>query len=167
MTRNDNDSIADAELERVLRAHLSERLDAQLGRALDAFERETGVVRCAPRRRLAGLIIGSAIAASLVVAWLLMPRESHEGSSREVAAKTGAPPAVAPAMAERFLPDDVESLILSQAIDEGSEIIDEQPLRRVRLRSIEEIRWDDPDLDATVRMAVPREEVLLVRQQTF
>jgi hypothetical protein len=167
MTRNEDESIANADLDRLLRTHLVERLDAHRGRALAAFERETNAVRAAPRRRLIGLIIGSAIAASLASAWLLLPRESGDGGRSEIAVETRDPSAGSPAATNRFLPSDAESLILSQAIDEGSEIIDELPLRRVRLRSIEEIRWDDPDLDATVRMAVPREEVILVRQQTF
>lgn len=167
MTRNDDEMLADADLEPMLRAHLCGRLDAQRGRALAAFERETAAGPAAPRRRLIGWMIGSAIAASVAGAWMLLPDHADHPRSEGIAIGTVDPSPEIAAAAGSFLPDDAESLIVSQAFDEGSQIIDQLPVRRVRLRSVEEIRWDDPDLDATVRVAVPREEVILVRQQTF
>ena len=167
MTHHDDEMLADADLEPMLRMHLSSRLDAQRGRALAAFERQASVLPAAPRHRFIGLMIASAIAASLVWAWMLLPGHADHPRSGEMAIGTTELLPEIPATAGDFPPEGAESVIVSQAFDEGSQIIDQLPVRRVRLRSVEEIRWDDPDLGATVRVAVPREQVILVRQQTF
>ena len=162
MKRDDVD-IPDDELEASLRAHLGQHLDPQRGKALAAFERD-GDARSTPSRlRLTlALLAPASIAAALLIGWMLLRPAPRDIRVPEIAGQPD------PADAAFDLePGEVERLVTWRAIDEGPRVIDASPVRRVRLKAIEQIRWADPEMDATIRLSVPQEQVILVRQQTF
>ena len=161
--RRDDVDIPDDELEASLGAHLAQRLDPQRGKALAAFERDGNARPAHSRLRLTlALLAPASLAAAVLIGWMLLRPAPRDIEVPEIAGLPG------PGDSGFDLePGEVERLVTWRAIDEGPRVIDASPVRRVRLKAVEQIRWADPELDATLHLWVPQEQVILVRQQTF
>ena len=157
------------EFDRPLAEHLTGELGPQLGRAGRAFDQMIHAQQEARRQRshrrwFAIASAGSLIAASVVLAWLIW-RPSRVTPPREIVAKT--PPATVTQVR------DVEQLVAWQTFDEGVEKIrlkdqaNAMPVHRLRQEAIQQIEWFDPTDKSKVRMLVPRQDVLLIAQETY
>ena|SRR2546430_1870489 len=147
-------NLDDGNFDRQLREHLSRQLDPQRGRAMAALNAEA---RRRDRRRVA-LRIGFAlaVAASIAVAWIV----------RTPPVSLPLPPI---ATAPIDTPRDVEQVVAWETSDEGLAMLDHesQPVRAIHQQGIEQIKWFDPRANATVRLTVPQEQVILVEEQTY
>jgi hypothetical protein len=137
-----------------LREHLSRQLDPQRGRAMAAIKAEA---RQQHRRRMA-IRIGSAlaVAASIAVAWFVwMPSKSSLSPTMVIASADA--------------PRDVEQVVAWETSDEGLAMLDREsaPVRAIHQQGIEQVKWFDPQANATVRVTVPQEQVILVDEQTY
>ena len=72
-----------------------------------------------------------------------------------------------PAGSSNFRPDELEYRLM-EATDEGLFLIDDgAPARRTRYQFVDSYRWENPDDGSSIRLSIPRDEVLLVRLQTI
>jgi hypothetical protein len=152
----------DYELEDLLRTHLSRQLDPQRGRARTAFERETNASPAGSRRGLRLFAASGLIAASVAILIgfvvlrdrIVRPAPDRPEKSSPLA-NAGADPVV-------------ERLVTWRAVDEGPRVVAPAvPVRKVRYEAVEEIEWAEPLENATIRLSIPQEQVVLVRQMAF
>src|SRR6185503_960118 len=146
----------DFEIERLLEAHLESRLGPQVGRARRAFVAE---VRRG-RRWWMWLSAGSAMAAGLAIAWVILGNRPGPGATNNEHPEIsiydgnkdsilGPAPAVQAASWSGFKPD-------------GTEVVQDQPMRRWKRTVVEETQWYDVDADALVTTRTPREQVYFI-----
>ena len=149
----------DFEIERLLEAHLESRLGPQVGRAQRAFAAE---VRRG-RRWWMWLSAGTAMAAGLAIAWAILGHRPGPGATNnehpEISIRPhhdsilGPMPAVEAASWSGFQPD-------------GTEVVQDQPMRRWKRTVVEETQWYDVDAEAMVTTRTPREQVYFIGMQT-
>ncbi|MEA2710925.1 MAG: hypothetical protein QOF78_3526 [Phycisphaerales bacterium] len=155
-------------LDPLISEHLRGRLDPQLGRASAAFEAAGNTPQPTPHKRSPRLFIpialgvGGLIAAAILVAWPMLGDRSPVRQPVDIAvvpATTKTSPAPDP---------NYERFVLWRAVDEGAQVVDATtPVRKVRYEALEQIEWEDPVDQATIRLSVPVAQVVLVQQQTF
>lgn len=148
----------DFEIERLLEEHLDGRLGPQVGRAQRAFAEELR----RGRRRWVWLSAGAAMAAGLAIAWGILGHRPGPGMMHEQRPDVsfyhndsilGPAPAVQAASWSGFKPD-------------GTEVVEDQPMRRWKRTVVEETQWYDVDADAMVTTRTPREQVYFIGMQT-
>jgi hypothetical protein len=156
--------MSDSELDETLARHLRDRLDPQVGRGLKTFERELASERKRSRRRV-GFWSGSSVAAAAVIAFvysllpaITTPRKATTPVDRQVAVN-------GPATSADAIPV-VESAEWSGVVDDGTAVVNDRPVRRLRQRMVEEVEWYDPAHRATVRTTIPRERIVLIGMKT-
>lgn len=142
----------DDDLDLRVREFLSARLDAQRGRASRAFDEMIDRQR---RRRWMIAGASSLIAASVLVAagiaWW-----PTEGAPKQLVAD------------DASAPRDVQQVVAWQARDDGTMVLDNRiPVRRVQSETVEEVKWFDPQLGSTLRLTIPREQTILVKQDIY
>ncbi len=158
------DQVDTDELDATLAAHLRQRLDLQVGRALAAFE-ATDHARHAARRgggrstmRLAFASVGL-IAAMIAIAWLIWPRVDRQPQP-VVTNSQLAPGASAPR--------EIERMVLWQTVDERATLVGDQlPVRKLRQEGVEQVHYYDPDDRATIRVTVPLVRDVMVQMETY
>jgi hypothetical protein len=144
---------ADRELDEVLGRHLSACLDGQLGRAALAFRAEL-----APQRRTWRLWLsaGAAVAAGIAVTWMVF---GHHLLHKSVPQRN------------EFVENSVEPPMLRTAtwsgmMDDGTEVVDNQPMRRIKRKVVEQVEWYDSADRAMVRTTLPKQEIYLIGLET-
>ena len=157
-------------LDAQFKGHLSEALDAQLGRAegrfLEHLQREAA---SGARRRWsygwAASLVGTAVAASLAV-FMIMPlldggvRPRDPGTESALRGTTN-PTRPAPAF-------PVEQLVNYRTIDGGTVVVgDGLPARVLRQQRVHRVRWFDPESGARMEMTVPEEDVMFMELDTY
>jgi hypothetical protein len=150
------------EFDKLLSDHLGGELNPQLGRASRAFDEMIRQQR-GRHQRLFALTSGvSLLAASIVLAIWLWPASPPTNHSNVLVERTSPidPP-----------PRDVDHLVAWQTFDEGVQNIrvDDKalPVYRLRQEAIQQVEWFDPSDKSTVRVMVPRQQVLLIAQETY
>ena len=149
----------DAQLDLLIHRHVARELDSHVGQAVEAFGYQVGQVR---RRRMMGWaigVIGGAVAASLALAgamhWI------HSRPMQPPPGSLGTPVANVP-------PGKVEWDMAWKTFDEGTVVLDgDIPARRLRRTVLQRMQWYDPQKQALVEVAVPREQVIFVRMNTY
>jgi hypothetical protein len=158
-------------LEREVGGHLAGVLDAHVGRAAEAFLAEVAAAERGGAGDRAGTyrlwwwaLAAGAAAACVAVAWLI-----HAVSG------VAAPQQVAPGPVEQRQPAvqspgglrEVLHSVSWRTVDEGTLVLDDVPLHRVRRRVLETEEWYDAASKMHVEVTTPREEVIFVgmRQQ--
>jgi hypothetical protein len=153
----------DKELDERLRRQLAGALDPLCGRAERAIKAEI-----AARHRWRRMLVGasSLIAASLALAIMIpsLRRPPHRpGVVKNGSVETSPPAASAPR--------DLVELVAWEASDEGVETVqlsDQRlPVRKVRQDALQEVKWFDPQRNATMRLTVPQQQVLLIEEDTY
>jgi hypothetical protein len=151
----------DQELDELLGRHLAGRLDPELGRAATAFRAAlTTSVSRPGRRRLLLWGAGAALAAGLAVAWVMSGardvRSPHTSPPPSLALQSTEPPAL----------PVVQSTTWTPVTDDGTALLDDQPVRQLRRRIVDQFEWYDARSNATVRRVIPREQFILIGVQT-
>jgi hypothetical protein len=124
------------DFDHLLRDHFRAELDGQLGRAPAAFARSS---RRRPWR--VALVAVSGLAAAIVVGLIVLrPRPSHP---------------IGP------VTTSVEYEVAWQSIDQGTVLIDGEPLHSIRRQRIDQFKWIDPATRQTIELSVPSEELVL------
>jgi hypothetical protein len=159
---------SDDELDQLVAEHLSKRLDPHVGKTRAAFEAMRAAERRdALRRRLfVGSMVsaGGLIAASIAIAWGVW--SIRWKPIHPPIAKQDVP--LAAAVALKTGPQDLQRVVTWETLDDGMEVIDgKTPMRKLRREEIEEVQWFDPENKATIRMTIPREQVVLVEMKRF
>jgi hypothetical protein len=54
-----------------------------------------------------------------------------------------------------------------QSIDQGTVLIDGEPLRSVRRQRVDQFKWVDPATQQTIEVSVPSEEVVLTELESI
>jgi hypothetical protein len=165
-----DDRELDALLEGGLRMHLASVLEPHTGRAGDMFlarvqAAERGIsadVTAGPYRMW--WVVAGGIAACLAAAWLIQALGTSEPVTpgRSPLAQhgdTGSPRA-----------GELREVLRSvswRTVDEGTVVLNDVPLRRVRRQVVETERWYDVEHQMHVEVTTPRQEVIFVgmRQQ--
>src|SRR5690242_11150509 len=144
---------SDRELDQMLGRHRSGCLDGQLGRAAAAFRREM-----APQRRTWRLWLsaGAAVAAGVALTWMLVGQHLFHKSVPlpQIADSTPVEPPV------------LRTATWSGMMDDGTEIVDNQPMRRMKRKVVEQVEWYDPTDRAMVRTTMPKQEIYLIGLET-
>ncbi len=145
-----------AQLDAILSEHFRGALAGQSGRALAAFRSEIQHTR---RRRI-GWSAFMAVAAGMMIAWGVMAaltrpnnKPGQPAHPMEVA-KAPETPKTAPMM--------VQSASWSRMMDDGMTMVNNQPARQLRRTILQEVEYYDPATKATVRMMIPREQIILI-----
>jgi hypothetical protein len=143
----------DRELDEMLGRHLSACLDGQLGRAAAAFRTEM-----APQRRTWRLWLSAcaAVAAGVAVAWMLVGHYFIHKSIPQ-------PPI---ADVTSIDPPMLRTATWSGMMDDGTEVVDNQPMRRMKRRVVEQVEWYDTADRAMVRTTMPKQEIFLIGLET-
>jgi hypothetical protein len=145
------------EIQRLLEAHLELRLSGQLGRAREAFAAE---VRRG-RRWWMWLSAGAAMAAGLAIAWgiwghrakplnMPAPQEVNKVQPRQTDGPT----------------PFVHAASWSPFQDEGTVVVENQPMRQWKRTMVEELQYYDVKSKAMVRTRTPREQVYFISMPT-
>ena len=143
-------------LDRELADYLSRRLDPHRGRALAALQTEWQRER---RRRLILFTgAGLAVAASITIAFMLWATWDRAGSSSTpiTAIATDAP-------------RNLEQLIAWETSDQGVASLDQDhpPVRTLLQQGVQQATWFDPQRNATMRLTVPQEQIILIEEDTY
>lgn len=143
----------------------SEQLAARVERALsEEMPTTTAGVVVHPRRiRLDWLSLGIGLAAAALL--LIIARVNFEhpknGAARIASARSNSIPAQSRSSA--FVPEGLTRVVYNTR-DEGLHYPSgsDEPVRRVRSRSRETLRWRNPNTGASLRVSYPSEEVSLI-----
>ena len=143
----------DRELDEMLGRHLSACLDGQLGRAAAAFRREL-----APQRRTWRLWLsaGAAVAAGIALTWVLFGQHLFHKSV----------PQQNQIVENSFEPPMLRTATWSGMMDDGTEVVDNQPMRRMKRKVVEQVEWYDAADRAMVRTTLPKQEIFLIGLET-
>ncbi len=148
----------DQDLDEVLSRHFQACLEGQLGRASAAFRQDLE-----PRRSWrAWLPLGAAMAACLALAWAMFGH--RPAPPKQIGSTLPVPAQEAPAIAAPQAPV-VQAATWSRMHDDGSAVVDGQPVRQLRRKLVEEIEWYDAQDGATVRTTVPQQQIFLIGMQ--
>jgi hypothetical protein len=164
----------ESQLDDAIREHLAARLDGQLGRAQAAFRDHVAQASslcsspddatlasslCSASLRsrahaLRWLAAGAALAAGIVVAWLLL-----SGPAPDTTVPIAHPaPHVPPAAIEQY-----EKSVVWRTIDDGTVMVDDQTAaRQFRRQFVRRAQWYDPNEQASIQVIVPRQEIIRV-----
>ena len=159
-------------LERDLRDHLARALEPHAGRAAQAFLTQTGAARHAgadhaasgPVRIWWWALAAGALAACVAVAWLVQTLTAPHGvnpNPGQLVDNHPRPPRHAPE------PPEIVRSVTWRTLDEGTVVLDDVPLHRLRRQVIETEQWYDAERKTHIEVTTPRQEVIFVgmRQQ--
>jgi hypothetical protein len=150
----------DQDLDDLLARHLGERLDGQLGRSAAAFRKAEARRPARPGwGRLLLWGAGAALAAGVAIAWLIFSTPAatrHVAPPREVVIKDSEPSQVPLARSTTWTP----------VTEDGTAMVDDQPVRQLRRQIVDEVEWYDTRDNATIRRRMPREQLILIGVQT-
>ena len=140
---------------------LAERIES----VLSAASTPTAGVVVQPRRvRLDWLALGAGLAAAALLLLFAQLRSDRPQTRSETIASAPAPSA-APALNRSavFVPEGLTQVVYDTR-DEGVQFPSgsEQPVRRVRSRTRETLRWRNPATGASLRVSYPSDEVSLI-----
>ena len=153
----------EAELKQLRPAAPSADLMTRVERALaeaPATSTPTAGVLPRPKMRLNWFALGAGVAAAAALVLLArMPVDQTPAKQQTFAALTPAPSNTT-AQTAGFVPEGVTRVVYNTR-DEGLLFPTEadQPVRRVRSRSRETLKWRDPGTGASLRVSYPAEEV--------
>jgi hypothetical protein len=151
-------------LEWLLRQHLTSELDPQLGRALAAFRAAPGPQRPSHWWLHAGWISG-AVAACVAVG--ILAYAVNQRTQRI------SPTAVNPPTSAKNDRGSEDVIPVAQSVawstrDEGTIMLDgNQPVRQLRRNVVQQMQWYDPELNSTIELTVPQEQVMLIGMQSY
>jgi hypothetical protein len=154
----------EAELKQLRPAAVSQELTARVERALAEAPQGTPAAGVLPKPKFGGawLIfgLGAAAAASLLLLVRVNMREAAPAQPQRLAA---ASPAAQLPSSSGFRPEGVTRVVY-QRRDEGLVFPERtsEPMRRVRSRTRETLKWRDPSTGASLRVSYPAEEVEFV-----
>jgi hypothetical protein len=143
------------DLDELLSRHLHACLDGQVGRAALALRHELAP---RPRWRL-WTAAGAAMAAGLAVAIIVI---AHRAPLPKVVKD---PRVVSPPIVEAAVPM-VQSATWSKMMDDGTTVVDDHPMRRMRRKVVNEVEWYDAKDGATVRTTMPQQQIYLIEMKT-
>ena len=150
----------DQDLDQLLGRHFADQLDPHLGRSARAFRADFAhAVSRLPRGRLLLWGAGAALAAGLAIAWVM-------SGARDARSPNVSPPR---AIAMKSAPVEspvVQSTTWTPVTDDGTALLDDQPVRQLRRRIVDQFEWYDARSNATVRRVIPREQFILIGVQT-
>jgi hypothetical protein len=156
----------EAELKKLRPAAASPELTARIERGLAEVSGRTATAGVSPKRRNVrvnwfGLGLGLAAAAAL----LLLARidvDQLAGKRQSVVAATPLPFAQ-PVPNDAFVPAGLTQVVYDTR-DEGLHFPEsgDQPVRRVRSRKRETLKWNNPQTGTSLRVSYPSEEVTLI-----
>ncbi len=143
----------------------SPQLAERIERVLSAASTPTAGVVVQPRRiRLDWLVLGAGLAAAALLLLFAQLRSDRPQTTSETIASAPAPSA-APALNRSavFVPEGLTQVVYDTR-DEGVQFPSgsEQPVRRVRSRTRETLRWRNPATGASLRVSYPSDEVSLI-----
>ena len=182
---NNPDTDEDAGVDAAFRDYFSSRLDGQLGRSAAHFHRHLRGAGTGSgpgggtRRRSPGFgpgggwvvgIVGGALAASIAALWA-GPSLRFYAPDRPAA--DPAPTAIntaGPQQGSRAGSGlQVEELTLcSQTSDGGTVLLDERTAaRRLIRKELKQTRWLDPSTGASIEKIEPRQDIMLIRLETY
>jgi hypothetical protein len=156
----------EAQLKQLRPAAVSEELTGRVERALAEAPRGTPSAGLLPKPKLRAAWLtfglGAAAAASLLLLARVNVRDAEPKQSPRIAAAQP-PPAAASPTSSGFVPEGVTRVVY-QRQDEGLVFPDQtaEPVRRVRSRTRETLKWRDPESGASLRVSYPAEEVELI-----
>jgi hypothetical protein len=143
------------DLDEMLSRHLHACLDGQLGRAALALRHELSP---RPRWRL-WTAAATAIAAGLAVAIIVI---AHRTPLPKIVKD---PTEVSPPIVEAAVPV-VQSATWSKLTDDGTTLVDDRPMRRMRRKVVNEVEWYDAKNGATIRTTQPQQQIYLIELKT-
>ncbi len=156
----------EAELKKLRPSVASSELTARIERGLAEVSGRTAAAGVLPRRRNVrvnwfGLGLGLAAAAAL----LLLARidvDQPAGKRQSLVATTPLPLAQ-PVPKDAFVPAGLTQVVYDTR-DEGLHFPEsgDQPVRRVRSRKRETLKWNNPQTGTSLRVSYPSEEVTLI-----
>jgi anti-sigma-K factor RskA len=129
----------DHDLDVLLKRHLESRLRPQLGRAAVAFRQEHG--RGNRRAWWRWMSAGASLAASVVVAWALI---GYRGTPPSTFVEVPKQTTTVDLVVSNEPTHIVESATWSAPVDGGLSMVNNQPVRTVRQKVVEEVEWFDP-----------------------
>ncbi|HWM26208.1 MAG TPA: hypothetical protein VNP98_15435 [Chthoniobacterales bacterium] len=157
----------EAELKKLRPAPASPELTARIERGLAEVSGRTATAGVLPRRRnirvnWLGLGLGLAAAAAL----LLLARldvDQPAGKRQSVVATTPLPFAQPVPVNDAFVPAGLTQVVYDTR-DEGLHFPEgsNEPVRRVRSRKRETLKWNNPQTGTSLRVSYPSEEVTLI-----
>lgn len=157
----------EAELKKLRPRAASPDLTARIERSLTEVSGRTATAGVLPKRRnirvnWLGLGLGLAAAATL----LLLARldvDQPPGKRQTVVAMTPVPFAKPVPVKDAFVPAGLTQVVYDTR-DEGLHFPEsgEQPVRRVRSRKRETLKWNNPQTGTSLRVSYPSEEVTLI-----
>jgi hypothetical protein len=167
------DQSEDAALDKLLREHLSERLNGQLGKARARFEQEmfaksASVVPARHRVwKWRAAVIGAMAMAAAVI--LLIAGNQFLARGVKPPGHTATNVAAGPVLPKADGPRAQVRRVWVQTIeDEGVVTLsDNTPARKLRCRRTERIESYDPERQRTVQVTVPSEHVMLARLDKY
>jgi len=173
-------------LDQLLHEHLAQQLNPHVGRAAQAFLRDTAARDAAPtastrtmRLWWAAPLLAVAAAIAIFAGPLLRftaPRSVDAPSVASGIAPSVARPQLpvtpdnptsdspaADAVLASYDPQDVEGVVRWASRDEGMVWLDDEtPARKIRRQRWETVEWTDPRDSSRIAVSVPREEIVLV-----
>jgi hypothetical protein len=159
-------------LGQTLKEHLSNRLDAQTGKAAARFAaavmrdpKLNAAPRPISRGWISGILSTGAVAAAIVIAFSVVMYRAK--TKQNVSMIPPTPTAVAAQS-----PDDddpVERTLYWRETDEGTVYIDDDtPARKIRRQQVEQVTWTDQESgEPRTSYSVPQEEVVLVAYNKY
>jgi hypothetical protein len=157
----------EAELKQLRPTAVSQELTARVERALAEVPQGTPAagVLPKPKLRMAWLTfgLGAAAVASLLLLARINFREPASTPGPRLAAVTPAPAAASSTTSSGFVPEGVTRVVY-QTRDEGLVFPERanEPVRRVRSRTRETLKWRDPGTGASLRVSYPAEELQFI-----
>ena len=153
----------EAELKQLRPAKPSADLMTRVERALgENTATPTAGVLPKPKTRVSWFSLGIGLAAA--AAFLLLARmpEQQKPAKQQTFAALSPAPAIRNAQPAGLVPEGLTRVVYNTR-DEGLMFqADDQPIRRVRSRSRETLKWRDPSTGASLRVTYPTEEVDLI-----
>jgi hypothetical protein len=154
----------EAQLQQLRPAAPSPEMMKRVEQALESSSTPTAGVLPKPKSRVNWFALGAGLAAAAT--FLVLARVGNEqpaAKQQTFAALTPAPSAPRAAQPAGFVPDGLTRVVYNTR-DEGLVFPTEarQPVRRVRSRNRETLKWRDPGTGASLRVTYPTEEVDLI-----
>jgi hypothetical protein len=145
----------DQDLDEMLSRHLRGCLDGQLGRSVARLREELSP---RPRWRL-WACAWTAVAAGLAVAIVMF---AHRAPVANISKGTPLPEEP---IAET-VPPMVQSASWSRMTDEGTTLVNDRPMRRMRRKVVEEVEWYDAKDRAMVKTTTPQQQIFMIEMKT-
>src|SRR5207237_1534436 len=102
------------------------------------------------------LSAGAAVAAGIALTWMLFGQHFLHKSA----------PQPNQIVENSFEPPMLRTATWSGMMDDGTEVVDNQPMRRMKRKVVEQVEWYDPKDRAMVRTTMPKQEIYLIGLET-